>query len=117
MATDVIVKKHYICCKSQPRAAPPAISHALLSLKRIPAMAATPAIAIPLQSVTTCPARLMTTDAINPTALIFTASRKADITFDALSLGMSGFSNRTKRKEGRKMAIVETNAPSGPEIT
>ena len=80
-------------------------------------MAAAMAITIALQSVRVWPARLTTTAAINPMALTLTASRKADITFDALSRGMNGFSIKTKRKEGRKMAIVATMAPRIPETT
>jgi hypothetical protein len=36
---------------------------------------------------------------------------------DALSLGMSGFSRSTKRKEGRKMATVAITAPGIPDTT
>src|SRR4030042_75449 len=113
MITDIsgFFWKSHIRCRNHPVTAPPRISHTLFSLNRIPAMAATMAITVALQSVRVGLARLTTTDAINPMALTLMASRKADMTFDALSRGMTGFSTKTKRKEGKNMAIVDTMAP------
>jgi hypothetical protein len=57
----------------------------------------------------------MVTVTMSPIALIFTASRKADIIFEVLSRGMTGFRIKTKTNEGRKMAIVDITAPGTPE--
>ena len=80
-------------------------------------MAAMTAIAIVLQSKKVCPARLIMTDAINPMALMFIASRKAAIVPDFRRRGINGFNAKTNRNEGRNTATVAMNAPGTPAMT
>src|SRR3989337_2692375 len=54
------------------------------------------------------------TPAISASAVAFTPSRRADVHSEDRSLSTSRVSRPTNTKEGRKIASVARNAPSGP---
>ncbi len=58
----------------------------------------------------------MITAKIIATEVMFTASKKSDITVDLLNTGIKGFNNFTKTKDGKKIPTVAAMAPLIPPI-
>lgn len=69
-----------------------------------------------LQSITVSLPISMTIDRIIAIDTILMVSKKADISLDFLSLGISGFRKATNKNDGRKIPIVATVAPPMPAI-
>lgn len=58
----------------------------------------------------------MITDKMIAIETMFIVSKKADITSELLSFGMSGFRKATNKNEGRKIPVVAAIAPPIPPI-
>lgn len=56
------------------------------------------------------------TEMIKATDATFTASKKMDNPLDCLIFFINGFNSPTRMKEGKKIAIVDINAPPIPLI-
>ena len=102
------------CDRAYPATAPASTSQAGFTFQRSDSSSATaPSPQAGASTIVACPS-FTTTAAISPTALTFTASRKAPIQADWRSRGTSGFTRATKMKEGRNTPRVATAAPAGP---
>ena len=74
----------------------------------------TRAIVVDLQSTKVSFPISTQTATITATAAIFTASKKAEMYLDFLSLGISGFKMLTKTKEGKNIPMLAATAPQIP---
>src|SRR5579859_6792730 len=106
---------HAIKDNPYPSNAPPATTSALFTfLNPKTTTRLRTAIRTVLQSVTVSLPKDRQTARIIPIDATFTPFRKAENIFERRIRGTSGFSNATKRKEGRNMAMVAPHSPNRP---